>query len=81
MSGLSLAIMCIPLALFSLLAYWKNIPLLYIILSAISLFVGFKWYDVYTDDTGLAISIGLIAFALVNIGRAIQAMIGKREAK
>jgi hypothetical protein len=43
--------------------------------------VGFKWYDVYTNDTGLAISIGLIAYALVNIGMAIKVMIGKKEAE
>ena len=79
MTALSLVIACIPLVLFSVLAYWKNHALLFLILAANSLFVGLKWYDIYVNDTGLAISIGLIAYALVNIGMAIKAMIGKRE--
>jgi hypothetical protein len=74
--GLILA--CIPLILFSFLAYWKNHALLFLITAAVSLFVGFKWYDVYVNDTGLAISIGLIAYALVNVGMAIKAMIGRQ---
>jgi len=78
MSALSLAIMCIPLALFSILAYWKNHAMLFLILAAVSLFVGFKWYDIYTNDTGLVISICLMAYSLVNIGMAIKALIGKR---
>jgi hypothetical protein len=74
-----LIIACIPLILFSFLAYWKNHAMLFLILAANSLFVGLKWYDVYVNDTGLAISIGLIAYALVNVGMALKAMIGKRE--
>ena len=75
--GLVLA--CIPLILFSFLAYWKNHALIFLITAAVSLFVGFKWYDVYVNDVGLTISICMVAYGLVNIGMAIKAMIGTRE--
>ncbi len=80
MSALSLAVTFLPLALFSILAFWRNHGLLYILTAAVSLFVGFSWYDTYTTDMGLTISICLFGYALVCIGMAIRSMIQRKEA-
>ena len=80
MSVLALAIACIPLVLFSVLAFWKGHALLFLILGGISLFIGLKWFDVYTNDIGLAIGMGLILYGLVSLGMAFPALFRVKEA-
>lgn len=67
-------------AFFSLLAFWKNNAILFMLTAGASIMVGLQWYDVYTTDTGLAISLMLIAYSLVCIGFAF-ACIFRRERK
>ncbi len=57
----------LPLALFSVLAFWKFNSLLFMITAGVSLMVGLYWYDAYTNVTGLSISLMVIGYALVCI--------------
>ena len=79
MTTFSLALYLLALALFMVLAYWRNHGLLFLLVAAMSLFVGFQWYEVYTTDMGLAFSICFMANALVSLGMAIRAMVVKGE--
>lgn len=79
MSGIvALVISCIPLALFSIIAFWKNNSLVFLITAGLSVFIGLKWFDVYTDNTGLAIGILILLYGFLCIGMAIKALFGRR---
>jgi len=57
-------------AFFSLLAFWRLNPLLFMLAGGASLIVGLQWYDVYSTHAGLTISLMLIAYSLVCIAFA-----------
>ena len=69
---LALAISFIPLALFSVLAFWKPNALLFMLTGTIAIFIGLFFYDVYTEDVGLAIGMCIIAYGLVSYGYAFR---------
>lgn len=54
------------------LAFWKPIAPLFMIMAGISLMLGLYWFDVFTTEIGMAISLGLIAYSLLCIGYAYK---------
>ena len=62
----------LALAIFSALAFWKPNPLLFMMAAGTSLMLGLDWYDVYTTNIGLTISLMLMAYALVCLGYAFR---------
>lgn len=71
---MSLLIGFLALTLFSGLAFWKLNAVLFMLTAGIALMVGFKWYDVYTDETGLTISLSIVAYSLVCIAFAFRCL-------
>ena len=65
--------------LFSLLAFWKYNALLFMLTAGASMMVGLQWFDVYTTDTGLSISLMLIAYSLVCAGFAFACIFLKQD--
>ena len=53
---------------FSIMAFWKHNVLMFMLAAGASLITGFYWYDVYTNNLGLAIAMLLIAFSLICVG-------------
>ena len=48
---------------FSAMSFWiQNAPL-FMVTAGISIMVGLQWFDVYTDNTGMAISLLLIIYS------------------
>ena len=62
----------------SFLAFWKYHVVLFMLLAAASIILGFCWYDTFTTNLGLAVSLVLIAYSLASIGFAF-ACIFRRE--
>ena len=62
----------IILLAFSLLAFWKPLVPLFMIIGGISLMLGLYWFDVFNNSIGLAISLILIAYSFFSIGYAIK---------
>ncbi len=69
---MSLGMAFSALAFFSFLAFWKPNAPLFMVIGAIALFTGFKWFDVYTTDTGLAISLMIISYGFIAWGFAFR---------
>lgn len=55
---------------FSCLAFWKYNTLLFMVAYGTSLMLGLQWYDVYTTNSGLSVSLMLISYSLVCAGFA-----------
>ena len=53
---------------FSVLAFWRQNTLMFMLAAGASLMVGFYWYDTYTNNLGLTIGLMLIANSLVCVG-------------
>jgi hypothetical protein len=64
----------VPLAFFSVLAFWKESAILFIITAALSLMVGLKWFDIYVNETGLSIGLMLIVYSFVSFGFSFRIM-------
>lgn len=75
---ITLLLSFIPLALFSVLAFWKPNAVLFMISAGIAMFVGFYWFDAYTTNLGMAISLCIIAYALYCIGLAFRMIFWNR---
>jgi len=69
----------LPLALFSLLAFWKENALLFMLSAGASMMVGLYWYDAYTNPLGLSLSLTLIAYSLVCLGLALKLLFWKEK--
>jgi len=64
---------------FSLLAFWKLNPLLFMLAAGASIMLGLEWYDIYLTDLGLAISLMLITYSFVCIGFAFRFIFWRKE--
>lgn len=67
-------------AFFSWMAFWKHNALMFMLAAGASLITGFYWYDTYTNNLGLGISLMLLAYSLVCFGFALGSLF-KRERK
>jgi len=65
-------VMLLPLVILSILAFWKSNALLFMLAGGTSIMVGLYWYDIYTTDLGLGISLMLIAYSLLCLGLAFR---------
>ena len=62
---------------FSVLGFWKPNPLPFMLAAGASLMLGLYWFDVYTTNIGLGISLMMIAYSLVCIGWAFRLIFWK----
>jgi len=69
----------LPVAFFSVLAFWKNNVVLFMLTGGISLFVGLYWYDQTGTPVGMTISLSLIVYWLVCWGFAFRAVFWRSE--
>jgi hypothetical protein len=60
------------LVFFSLLAFWRRNPVLFMIAAGVAILLGFSWWDTYPTDTGLGISLMLIVFSFTLVGFAFR---------
>lgn len=65
---MELLIGTVALVLLSVLAFWRPVAPLFMILAGLSMMLGLYWYDVYTDVTGMGFSLGLIAYSIMCLG-------------
>lgn len=83
MDALALAVeqgvMILPLALFSVLAFWKSNAIIFMLAGGTSIMVGLYWFDIYTTDLGLAISLMFIAYSLVCLGLAFRCIFWRED--
>ena len=61
------------------LALWKPNPVLFMVAAGILIISGFKWWDYFPDDVGLATSLMLVAFSFVNLGLAYRVLFWSSE--
>ena len=57
---------------FSVLAFWSRYAPFFMIVAGASMMAGLKFYDVYTNDTGLSISLCLIGYAFIAVAFAFR---------
>ena len=69
---MSLALAGCAVVFFSVLAFWKSDALMFMLAAGASLMLGLYWYDIYTTNIGLAISMMLIAYSFVCLGFAYR---------
>jgi len=65
------------IAFFSVLAFWKHNALMFMLAAGASLMTGLYWYDTYTNELGLGISLMLLAYSLVCFGFALGCLFWK----
>ena len=69
----------LPIALFSIIAFWKPNAVLFMITGGISLFMGLSWFDTCPSDLGLAIGLCIVAYSVYCIGMAFRMLFWKEE--
>ena len=69
---MSLVLAGAAVVFFSLIASWKSNAVAFMLCGAASLMTGFYWFDVYTTDIGLSISLVFIAYAFLCIALAFR---------
>ena len=66
-------------AFFSVLAFWKLYPVLFMIAGGASMMLGLAWFDTYGTNLGLSISLMIILYSLVCIAFAFWTMFKKKK--
>ena len=61
---MSIALAGCAVVLFSLLSFWKYNAITFMLTAGVSLMLGLGWYDVYSTETGLSISLMLVGYSL-----------------
>ena len=61
-------------AFFSLLAFWKLHPLLFMLAGGSSLMLGLAWYDAYDTNLALGMSLMVILYAIACIAFAFYTL-------
>jgi len=69
----------LPVAFFSVLAFWRSNAALFMLAGGGSLMIGLFWYDQHTDTIGLTIGLLLIAYSILCIGYAFRAVFWRGE--
>ena len=64
---------CIVIFL-SLMAFWKESVVVFMLAGGASMVLGLHWFDVYVTDAGLGISLVLICYSLVCFGFGYKCM-------
>ena len=58
----------------SAFAFWQSAPVLFMVSGGVGLATAFYWYDTYTNNFGLAVSLVLLALSLYYLAVAFRAM-------
>lgn len=69
----------IPLVLLSIIAWWRNQPVLFILSGALSLVTGLWWRSQYDSSLGMATALSLIAYWLLCWGMALRYLMRSGE--
>jgi len=67
------------IAFFSAIAFWKANAIAFMLCAAASLMTGLYWFDGYTTDVGLSISLMLIAYAFLCLGLAFRCIFWRED--
>ena len=62
----------IILVFLTVIAFWKPIAPFFMIMAGVSLMLGLYWFDVFTNEIGMAVSLALIAYSLICMGYAFK---------
>ena len=76
---MNLAITGSVVVFFSLLAFWRLNALMFMMAAGASIMLGLQWYDIYTTNTGLGISLMIIAYSIVCIAFAFKCLFPKEN--
>lgn len=71
------AIALVVLVLISALAFWRPIAPLFMIMAGMALMIGLSWYDIYTNEMGMAISLCLIGYSFLCIGYTFKVIFAR----
>lgn len=69
----------VPLMFLSVIAMWKPHVLLFLIVAGMALMVGLYWFDAYTTDVGLTISLMLIGYSFVALAFGFKVLMWEGE--
>ena len=69
-----LVVTLILFVMLSVLAFWKEAAVPFMVAGAVGLATAFYWYDTYTNNFGLAVSLVLLALSLYYLAVAFRAM-------
>lgn len=70
---MSLALALSAVAFFSILAFWKDKnAVLFMLTGGSAMMLGLYWFDYYTTDVGLGISLMIILYSFVCMGFAFR---------
>ena len=68
-----LIIAVVALLTLSALAFWKPVVApLFMIMAAMSMMIGLYWYDMYTNELGMSMSLAFIIYSFVCFGLAFK---------
>ena len=67
---MSLVLAGCAVVFFSTFAFWRKNAVLFMLTAGASIMTGLYWFDVYTTDIGLSISLMIIAYGLLCVGLA-----------
>ncbi len=80
---MSLTLSLMVLMGLSALAFWqinsRMIVPVFMIMAAVSIMLGLYWYDIYTNEIGMTISLALIGYSFLSIGFAFWLTLGVSE--
>lgn len=66
-------------AFFSIMGFWKQNTLMFMIAAGASLITGLYWYDTYFNNLGLAIGLLLIVYSLCCLGFGLGCLFKSRK--
>jgi len=69
----------LPVAFFSVLAFWKSNAALFMLAGGISLLSGLYWYDQHSTPIGMGVGLSLIVYWLVCWGFAFKTVFWRGE--
>ena len=69
---MSLVLAGCAVVFFSLIAFWKSNAIVFMVAGGASLLLGLYWFDVYTSDIGLTLSLVFIGYSLLCLGLAFR---------
>ena len=79
MNDIEPVIQLVPLIFMSVLAFWRPHVLLFLLMSGAALMIGLYWYDAYTNETGLTVSLMLIGYSFVSAAFGMKVMLWAGE--
>ena len=74
-----LLISLIVLIFFSAVALWKQNAVVFLLAAGTAIVLAFAWYDTYTTNLGLGISLMIVAYALVCMGWGFRLLFWREE--